>query len=99
ARQQLFLCVLDYRHLVLSFVACGETERSPNQVVFSPSRVARADGLRGERRPWPRAASSRTPCRDASRTGARCAGGGRRNRSFGARVGRSMTAGGITEAR
>src|SRR5207247_11479182 len=42
------------------------------QIVFSPSRVTRARGLRGERRPWPRAASSRTPREDASRTRAGC---------------------------
>ncbi len=32
-----------------------------SSVGFSPLRVTRALGLRGERRPWPRAASSRTP--------------------------------------
>jgi len=43
------------------------------QVVFSPSRVAQAGGYAGERQPWPRTASSRTPCDDASRTDEGCA--------------------------
>jgi len=36
-----------------------------------PFKSRKPVGLRGERRPWPRTASSRTPCNDASKDRAR----------------------------